>query len=931
MAWTDLKAAVANVIKTNGTQSITGSLLQTTLNSIIDQVGLNATFKGVADTSTNPGTPDGPVFYLASEAGVYANFGITLVSSGLFVFTRPSTTWVSTPVPLVLQKPNSISGITYIGDTSIVFRAGYVYHENTAIYYADQTVNFVDQISTQILTFNKTSKAFALVVATNFVASNNLICMGYINPAAKANHTFSLIRSNPSLLELRQNITTVISSEYSITDTAITIKAGYVFVNGNGIPIVEQVVSYQSTSLQILLFNKSTKLFSSITYTDLGSKGDSNIVFMGYIPPSTPTTHTVPFSKPRILDGEDYLERSVLGITGSTVSIAFKDYEDGFILNISSGTAILNQTNTCPVNTFSGSKTDNKMYLILLTKAGVVSLNEVGSSINRGDKIILGFISSTNRFYSIPSQPDHVTVTNTTLLNTEVLAKDFNTVLGLGDKFMDRTCLVKAGDLWTGVKVLCDGPGTIDVTSYRLDGTPIYNRNIAVVAGWNILTISTTVQTYDMFIGISGNTAQIKTIFPNSNNPNTYKLIGGVWTYSGYDFAYGLIVKESKNLTLEGRMATLEQATDSLTIEQLLLTYDNVQLEPREYVLTSPLVVPSGKKISGVRGKTIVRVPSTLKIGIDLRNVEDVVLENFTLIGAYNGTPIKSELQPVRSGILDTFDQAYTLPGIGYNTDLINGGVTVEYIPQIGININTCEKIEILGCEIKNFSHSGISNRLSGKNYRYAIKVQNNYINNCYIGIKVYDEAERSQYIANNVSLCQIGLLMDSGTNMFYATSFTANRIGMVMKNGWNHAHGEMTDCPFTHCSLFSFIAKDVAHGQVFNGCKIGYVDTEVGNDGNCVLIKKSRGIFFYNGKLINATVKFEDLFDLYATSYTVAGPDEFSNQYYELVTESVTPNGIHTFKGNSCNGASFVYPAGFLILKDNLKITGEDSSDINN
>lgn len=75
MAWTDLKAAVSAVIKTNGNQEITGSVLQSTLNSIIDQVGANASYKGVAIPSTIPGTPDGPLFYIASTPGTYANFG----------------------------------------------------------------------------------------------------------------------------------------------------------------------------------------------------------------------------------------------------------------------------------------------------------------------------------------------------------------------------------------------------------------------------------------------------------------------------------------------------------------------------------------------------------------------------------------------------------------------------------------------------------------------------------------------------------------------------------------------------------------------------------------------------------------------------------------------------------------------------------------
>ena len=42
--WSTLKAAIANVIKTNGNQEITGAVLQNTLNSIVSAVGENATF-----------------------------------------------------------------------------------------------------------------------------------------------------------------------------------------------------------------------------------------------------------------------------------------------------------------------------------------------------------------------------------------------------------------------------------------------------------------------------------------------------------------------------------------------------------------------------------------------------------------------------------------------------------------------------------------------------------------------------------------------------------------------------------------------------------------------------------------------------------------------------------------------------------------------
>ena len=80
--WLTLKTAIVSVIKTNGTQAITGNALQSVLNNIVSSVGENATFAGIATPSTNPGTPDGPVFYLATVAGVYVNFNEIEVSKG---------------------------------------------------------------------------------------------------------------------------------------------------------------------------------------------------------------------------------------------------------------------------------------------------------------------------------------------------------------------------------------------------------------------------------------------------------------------------------------------------------------------------------------------------------------------------------------------------------------------------------------------------------------------------------------------------------------------------------------------------------------------------------------------------------------------------------------------------------------------------------
>ena len=71
----ELKQAIADVIKTNGNQEITGAILQNVLQSIVSVIGKNATFAGIAIPGTNPGTPDANVFYLTTTDGIYVNFG----------------------------------------------------------------------------------------------------------------------------------------------------------------------------------------------------------------------------------------------------------------------------------------------------------------------------------------------------------------------------------------------------------------------------------------------------------------------------------------------------------------------------------------------------------------------------------------------------------------------------------------------------------------------------------------------------------------------------------------------------------------------------------------------------------------------------------------------------------------------------------------
>ena len=102
--WQILKAAIADVIKTNGNQEITGQVLQNVLNNIVSSVGENSTFAGIATPATNPGVPDGNVFYLATEAGIYANFNGIEIASGEAVILEWKGSWVKKASGLATQK-----------------------------------------------------------------------------------------------------------------------------------------------------------------------------------------------------------------------------------------------------------------------------------------------------------------------------------------------------------------------------------------------------------------------------------------------------------------------------------------------------------------------------------------------------------------------------------------------------------------------------------------------------------------------------------------------------------------------------------------------------------------------------------------------------------------------------------------------------------
>lgn len=77
-----LKAYIDQYIKQNGNKEITGPVLNSVLNVMVIALGLGYRYRGSVTPSSEGGTPDANSIYIATEPGVYTNFGGIVVEEG---------------------------------------------------------------------------------------------------------------------------------------------------------------------------------------------------------------------------------------------------------------------------------------------------------------------------------------------------------------------------------------------------------------------------------------------------------------------------------------------------------------------------------------------------------------------------------------------------------------------------------------------------------------------------------------------------------------------------------------------------------------------------------------------------------------------------------------------------------------------------------
>lgn len=239
--WQILKAAIANVIKTNGNQEITGQVLQNVLNNIISNLGANATFANIATPSTNPGTPDGPVFYLATQSGTYSNFGGAIVENEAAILLYNGSTWVKKATGIALTE----SILNLVAKSTII---------------DPQTLNSYNKIDPDRLILGKNIKPTdgSVYDFTGTFVSNFIDVLG-------VDKVYSQIYSNGNMYAYGENFAFISYVPHSGTEYTLSENTRYVRLTGK-----QSLIG--SNSLYLYLKNDTTYYVYGITedkiYTD---------------------------------------------------------------------------------------------------------------------------------------------------------------------------------------------------------------------------------------------------------------------------------------------------------------------------------------------------------------------------------------------------------------------------------------------------------------------------------------------------------------------------------------------------------------------------------------------------------------------------------------------------------------------------------------
>lgn len=325
-------------------------------------------------------------------------------------------------------------------------------------------------------------------------------------------------------------------------------------------------------------------------------------------------------------------------------------------------------------------------------------------------------------------------------------------------------------------------------------------------------------------------------------------------------------------------------ADDLIPIQKSLSTIAGARIDFPSgiYNVSSFTNLGSNIKITGVRGGTVIKLTSPNVQIFQVLYESNISIENITFQGYYPDVTLSGGIPMPADGIVDSYADAVNKNNISVGT---------------GLGIQGGEKINVLNCEFRNFGAYGLLVGQSGRTFEYGIKISNCYFHDNYIGMELRDEAEYSSFTGNSFTRNQIGAYVTSGNNLFNSSHFDKNRVGVVLYNGYNDAHGTFSDCTFNHNALYGLITSGITNGEAFEGCQFWF--------GN-IYLNNSRGINI-SGGIIGVS------------SVLVEGSNSGQNQIQGVCFHGANIN--ENWNGSTSN----------IITKDNFNKDGSDATLLNN
>lgn len=278
MSWSNLKAGISAVVKENNNQEITGANLQNVLITMVNSLGANATYGGIAHPNTSPGTPDGPVFWIASEPGVYVNFGNTEIdNTGIFTWNEASWSFEELDFGSNIEiVDNLISGGT---QKALSAEQGKVLKEITdnikidlnskidfydASYVATEGIATVAQFRELVDAVNQgkiiTMGGYFSVLSTSVDLNNNIVNLNCFDGRIIANYKLTLDNNN-------------------VTITGTTYRNQIQLVNGESIKTINNVGLLGSGNMELQPILVSGTNIKTINGQSL--LGSGNIIIQG--------------------------------------------------------------------------------------------------------------------------------------------------------------------------------------------------------------------------------------------------------------------------------------------------------------------------------------------------------------------------------------------------------------------------------------------------------------------------------------------------------------------------------------------------------------------------------------------------------------------------------------------------------------------------